>query len=444
MGSMSPTISDRQRSGVAGGEGAQNAPGQGEAGVLIIAPHGSYRIVPYLEAAGRLGIEVLIASEGRHSLVSACVQGLHLDFNDSHGALELILEAARHQSFAAIIGTDDTTTELASLAARQLGLPHNEPDAVRIARRKDLARARLSEAGIPVPSHVRISLTKPLAGQLDGIDFPCVVKPLAMSASRGVIRSDTEDELRLACERVAPIVAEALNPEERDYVLVEAFIPGIEIAVEAMLSDGELEVLAIFDKPAPLNGPYFEETYFVTPSRLDADVQRRVRQRVAEACRAYGLRHGPVHAECRINEAGVWMLEIAPRTIGGLCSRLFEYGLASSLEELVLSHAVGAPLEFAGGQQAAGVLMLPTPKTGILRRVEGVGAARAVTYVEEVTIQVRERYQLVPLPEGSTYLGFIFARAPRPEQVEAALRQAHEKLNVVIAPLWKGVTGIAA
>ena len=441
---MSPTFSDRHLSGVVGGEGAQDAPEQGEARVLIIAPHGSYRTVPYLEAARRLGIEVLIASEGRYSLVSAYAQGLHLDFNDSHGALDVILEAARHKSFAAIIGTDDMTTELASLAARQLGLPHNEPDAVRIARRKDLARARLSEAGIPVPSHVRISLTKPLAGQLDGIEFPCVVKPLAMSASRGVIRSDTEDELRVACERVVPIVAEAPNPEERNNVLVEEFIPGFEVAVEAILTDGELDVLAVFDKPDLLNGPFFEETYFVTPSRLGPNVQREIRQRVAESCRAYGLRQGPVHAECRINEAGVWMLEIASRTIGGLCGRLFEYGLGSSLEELVLSHAVGAPLEFAGGQQAAGVLMLPTPKAGVLRRVEGVGAARAVTYVEEVTIQVRERYQLVPLPEGSTYLGFVFARAPRPAQVEAALRQAHAKLNVVIAPLWKGVTGIAA
>lgn len=427
---MSATISERHRSR--------------EARVLIIAPHGSYRTAPYIEAARRRGIEVLIASEGRHSLVSAYAQGLHLDFSDTHGALDVIREAARHRSFAAIIGTDDTTTELASLAARQLGLPHNEPDAVRIARRKDLARARLSEAGIPVPSHVRVSLRKPLAGQLDGIGFPCVVKPLAMSASRGVIRSDTEDELRVACERVSRIVAEAQHPDERNYVLVEEFIPGFEVAVEAMLTDGELDVLAIFDKPAPLDGPYFEETYFVTPSRLDASVQRQVRQRVAEACRAYGLRQGPVHAECRINGAGVWMIEIASRTIGGLCSRLFEYGLATSLEELVLSHAVGAPLQFGDMQQAAGVLMIPTPKAGILRRVEGVRAAGEVPYIEEVTIQVRERYQLVPLPEGSSYLGFVFARAPRPEQAEAALRQAHAKLNVVIAPLWKGVTGVAA
>ena len=441
---MPPTFNAVHRTGAAGGDDMQRASAQGKARVLIIAPHGSYRTVPYVEAARRLGIECLIASEGRHSLVSAYAQGLHLDFSDSRGALDVLVEAARRRSFAAIISTDDTTTELASLAARRLGLPHNEPDAVRIARRKDLARAHLSAAGILVPSHARISLGKPLAGQLDGIEFPCVVKPLAMSASRGVIRADSADELRAACARVARIVAEARDPEERRYLLVEEFIPGVEVAVEGMLTGGELDVLAIFDKPVPLNGPYFEETYFVTPSRLDAGVQRQVRQRVAETCRAYGLRHGPVHAECRINAAGVWMLEIASRTIGGLCSRLFEYGLAGSLEGLVLSHAVGAPLAFSGWQQAAGVLMIPTRKAGILRRVEGVGAAREVPYVEEVTIQVRDRYQLVPLPEGSSYLGFIFARAPCPEQVEAALKQAHAKLNVVIAPLWKGVTGIAA
>ena len=441
---MSTSFHAGPRTGVAGGEDLQRTSAPGETRVLIIAPHGSYRTAAYLDAARRLGIEVLIASEGRHSLVSAYAQGLHLDFSDSRGALEVIIEAARHHSFAAIISTDDSTTELASLTARRLGLPHNEPDAVRIARRKDLARARLSAAGIPVPAYARINLRKLLAGQLGGIEFPCVVKPLAMSASRGVIRVDSADALRAACERVDRIVAEAPDAEERNYVLVEEFIPGVEVAVEALLTDGELEVLAVFDKPDPLNGPYFEETYFVTPSRLDAGVQRQVGQRVAESCRAYGLRHGPVHAECRINDAGVWMLEIASRTIGGLCSRLFEYGLAGSLEDLVLSHAVGAPLAFADWQQAAGVLMIPTPQAGILRRIEGVGAARAVDYVEEVTIQVRDRYQLVPLPEGSSYLGFIFARAPRPEQVEAALRQAHAQLNVVIAPLWKGVTSIAA
>ena len=161
---MSPTFIARQRTGVAGGEDLQRAPAQGAARVLIIAPHGSYRTVPYVEAARRLGIEVLIASEGRHSLVSAYAQGLHLDFSDSRAALDVILEAARHRSFAAIISTDDTTTELASLAAHRLGLPHNEPDAVRIARRKDLARARLSAAGIPVPAHARINLRTPPRG----------------------------------------------------------------------------------------------------------------------------------------------------------------------------------------------------------------------------------------------------------------------------------------
>ncbi|MGR9106944.1 MAG: ATP-grasp domain-containing protein, partial [Gammaproteobacteria bacterium] len=198
--------------------------------------------------------------------------------------------------------------------------------------------------------------------------------------------------------------------------------------------------LAIFDKPDPLDGPYFEETYYICPSRLAEPLRDQVRRRVAEACRAYGLVNGPIHAECRINSEDIWILELAARTIGGLCSRLFRFGVGYSLEEVVLRHAIGLSAEAREMTQAAGVLMIPIPMAGVLRRVEGVTRASAVPYVVEVVIHLREGYELVPLPEGSSYLGFIFAIGPNAQEVEQALRDAHEQLNVVVAPIWKGLS----
>ena len=389
-----------------------------------------------LALAESLGVDVLFASEGEHSVVSAYADGLHIDLDSNERALRSILDEAKRRPFAGIIGTDDPTIELAARAAQRLGLPHNPPRAVRVARRKDQARAALLEKGLPVPNYRRIDLKQALTPQAKGFGFPCVLKPLALAASRGVIRVDDHDQFVNACERIGKLLTRE-GVQERDHILAEEFIPGIEVAVEGMLSGGKLDVLAVFDKPDPLDGPYFEETYYITPSRLSKKIQTAIRVTIEQGCAAYGLREGPVHAECRINDEGIWILEIAPRTIGGLCAHLLDFGTGHSLEGLVLTHAMGRPLQsISSGNTGAGVLMIPTPAAGILRRVEGVLAAEQTPFVDEVTILVRDGYRLVPWPEGSSYLGFIFARAPTPAQAESALRRAHACLNFVVAPLW--------
>lgn len=404
---------------------------------LVVAPHASYRTAAFIDGARRLGCDVLIASQGAHSIVGAYADGLHLDFNDSERALARILDAAATRPFAGIIATDDSTTELAARAAEALGLPHNPPEAVRIARRKDLARARLASAGVPVPRHWRIDLNAPLPPQLAEVTYPCVVKPVALSASRGVIRTDDAAALAAACARVARIVGAEPIEAERRFLLIEQFIPGIEVAVEGMLYGGRLELLAVFDKPDPLDGPYFEETYYITPSRLPPETIDALHACIHAACVAYGLREGPIHAECRINDRGVWILEVAARTIGGLCARLLQIGTGFGVEELVLAHAMRRSLTLAHAEGGAGVLMIPIPEAGILRRVEGIAAARAVPGIEDVIIYVREGYELVPLPEGASYLGFIYARADTPVAAEMALRKAHACLHVVVAPLFQ-------
>jgi biotin carboxylase len=409
--------------------------------VLLVAPRDSYRTAPYLAAARRQGIDLLIASEGRQTLTGPEAPGVQIDLHDTGYSLTNLIHAATERPFAGVIGTDDASAELAVQACMRLGLRHNPIESVRLARRKDLARQRLAAAGVPVPRFWPIHLAQPLAPQLAAVQFPCVVKPVALSASRGVIRVDHPAGLPVVIAQVRRIAAEARLAEERDTLLIEEYIPGAEVAVEGLLTDGRLEVLAIFDKPDPLEGPYFEETYYITPSRHAPAVQQAIADRVRQACAAYGLREGPIHAECRVNDQGVWILEVAARTIGGLCGRLLRFGTGYGLEELVLAHALGRTPDTRSETGGAGALMIPIPRAGILRRVEGVLEAQRIPHVEDVVIDVREGYELVPLPEGASYLGFIFAHAPSPAEAETALRAAHARLRIVTAPLWKAEIG---
>ena len=380
---------------------------------------------------------MLIGSRGEHSLTSEISHGLHLDLDNPAAAVQAILAIAARTPFAGILGSDDSTVEIAAHAAQQLGLPHNPPAAARLSRRKDLARAHLSRAGCPVPIHCLVDLREPLEPQMRGLPWPCVVKPLNLSASRGVIRANTPAAFITACGRIARIIADATDEFERTRVLVEDYIDGIEVAYEGYLQQGQLSTLALFDKPDPLIGPFFEETIYVTPSRLDNATQLLIKRRVAEACTAYGLTTGPVHAELRINERDAWILEVASRTIGGDCARTLDSEGDMHLEALTIALAINQSVEAHPLQGARGVMMLPIRQGGILRRVEGINAAARVAHIEKVDIVVREGHELVPLPEGNQYPGYLFARADTPEQVVAALHSAHARLNFVVAPVFR-------
>ena len=380
-----------------------------------------------------------MVSEGEYTL--AAEGGLRVDLGDEEKALESIRAAARREGgFAAVVAPDDATVELAGRVANELGLAGNPPGAARLSRRKDLARARLAAAGVRVPEFRVLDLRRPL--ELSGMSFPCVVKPIAMSASRGVIRADDAAELAAAVERVRNIVSGARDEEERSLLLVESFVPGPEVAVEGLLQDGRLEVLAIFDKPDPLDGPFFEEGIYVTPSRLGRVAEKRIVECVRRAVAALGLVAGPVHAELRWNAGEAWLLEAAARTIGGECSRLLRFSAGHSLEEVVLAAAMGRRLPRGLDSAAAGVMMLPTPRSGTLRRVEGVLDALGVPGVDEVSISAGTGAEVVPLPEGGAYLGYVFARGETPGGVESSLREAAGRLRIVIAPMWRLVRNV--
>jgi len=399
----------------------------------------------YLQAASQLGLHVVIVSEGEHSIVSEYAQGIHVKFEQQEQAFKTIISGIKQFNVLIVIGTDDSIIEMAASVATHLGLEHNDVNAARYARRKDLAREVLALQNVPMPRYQCIQLSTILNQTNINIDFPVVIKPLALSASRGVIRANNNDELLVAAKRVDKLLVgqSDLDPVEKETVLIEEYIHGDEIAVEGIVDKGKFKLLAIFDKPDNLYGPFFEETYYITPTRLPASTIKEVVDIVQLACDAYGVKTGPVHAECRLRGGDIYLIEMAARTIGGLCSDILEYGLGCSLEEIVLNQALGSSknssneTEKTFSDTAVGVMMIPVPQKGILKRIEGLLDAGKVKYIEDINIQLRDGYELTPLPDGNSYLGFIFAKAPKFEQVEKALREAFGCLNIVVAPLWK-------
>lgn len=408
--------------------------------LLLLMTTTTYRAHAFLEAARRLDVPVVIGSERPQALAAANPAGhLTLDFQAPDEAARGIAEFAAHYPIAGIVAADDDGVILAAIAAAALGLAHNPVEAVMAARNKYRMRQVLATAGLRCPRFRRFAIDDDPAAIAPQVDYPCVVKPLSLSASRGVIRADGPVQFVAAFRRVVailrrPDVAVSARRSTRE-ILVEQFIPGAEVALEGLLTHGKLRVLALFDKPDPLDGPFFEETIYVTPSRFPAAVQEAIAAYTAEVACALGLRHGPVHAELRVNDQGPWMLEIAPRSIGGLCSRTLRFGDGRSLEELILRHAIGCDVEGLEREPlAAGVMMIPIPQAGILRGVSGQGEATQVAGIEDVRITIPTGQEVIPLPEGSRYLGFIFARDETPAGVELALREAHRRLIIDITP----------
>ena len=399
--------------------------------VLLLLTNHTYRAPAFLAAAEQLDIEVVQALDMPRQLATRRSVELGLDYQDIVTAVTTITDYAQTKPFDAILSVDDSGSLLAAQASAALGLPHNDPAAAEAARNKYRMRQLLSHSGILSPRFQRFSTTDDVKTVAAQVDFPSVIKPLALSGSRGVMRLDDAAALDTAVSRLIAIL-DKTEPGPHHY-LIEDFIPGVEVALEGMMDNGRLTVLALFDKPDPLDGPFFEETIYVTPSRLPMAEQAAIADCAACAAATLGLRRGPVHAELRLNEEGSWLVEIAGRSIGGLCSQTLRFGPDVSLEALILRQSCGLPWQFDSPQQASGVMMIPIPEPGLFKGVTGIEAAEAIPLIESVEITATLNYPLVPLPEGESYLGFIFARGETATAVEQALRQAHHQLQFKIA-----------
>ena len=398
-------------------------------------PSATYRATDFSAAAERMGLELVVVSEHRQAMSDSMGwRALQVDLCDPEAAAAAIVELAGAHPLDAVVAVDDQGVEAAARAAAALGLAASPVSAVRLTRDKIGMRRSLAAAGVPQPRFAVLPAGREPVTDLEeaGLSWPVVVKPVGLSASRGVIRVDDPEALRAAAGRIRAILAEDGGEEGSD-LLVEEFVPGAELAVEGVVRAGPLEVVAVFDKPDPLEGPYFEETLYVTPSRAREGDLAAVQKLVGAAVDALGLTHGPIHAEVRLGPQGPRLLEVAARSIGGLCSRALRFGAGVTLEQLILAAAVGLDLgDLAPARSASGVMMLPIPAAGRLLEVQGVNDARLVPHVSGVEITVPLGSMVRPLPEGDRYLGFLFAAADTADEVEDALRAGHDRLRFVI------------
>jgi biotin carboxylase len=412
--------------------------------VLVLSATTGYQLRSFGDAAARLGVELTFATDRCHALDDPWQDdAVPVRFEDPEGSTAAVTAAARTRPIAGIVAVGDRPVVLAARVAAALGLRGHPPDAAAASANKLRARERFAAAGMIVPWHFAVTTSAGPADVAGCARYPAVVKPLSLSGSRGVIRADSPEQLVDAFTRVRTLLerpdVRAMRIDTDRTVLVEGYIAGREYAVEGLLTAGAFRALAVFDKPDPLDGPFFEETVYVTPARLARAEADLMVAEIARAVRALGLTHGAVHAECRLTADGVFVLEVAARPIGGLCSRVLRFGRSGdiSLEELLLRHACGEDVSGLRREpRAAAVMMVPIPKRGIFKRVEGVEDARAVRGIEEVQITARPDQLLEPLPEAASYLGFIFARAEEAGEAERAVREAHARLTFRIdAPL---------
>jgi len=400
--------------------------------VLLLAPARSYRTADFVRAATRMGVDLTVASDGALFLGGRPVIPVRL--GDPARGAELI--ASRSGPMDAVVAADAPMLPLAAAAAAALGLRHNPADAVLAAADKALQRQRWAAAGIAQPRFEVVpapALDSAIRQAAAAIGFPCVVKAVSLSASQGVLLADDADEAVRAASRIRRVLADASH-RAGEPLLVEGYLHGPELSIDGLLTDGDLTTLAIFDKPATTDGPTFEETLLVTPSRLPDPVLAEAVRITGRAARALGLRTGPVHAELRVTSTGAAMLELAARSIGGLCSRALRFPGGRSLEELILASALGQPVPVGADQvpEPSGVFMLPVPRAGVLRAVEGRDDAEAVPGITGVTITIPPGRRVCPLPDGDQYLGFIFAEAANASDVEKALTTASQRLRAII------------
>lgn len=407
--------------------------------ILLIAATTGYQTRVFAAAGEQLGYTIQLATDRCHTLDDPWGDhALPLRFERPESAASVIAKAAAKTGpFHGVVAVGDKPTHIAAVAAAKLGLPYNSPDSVVAARNKYLARERFREAGLNVPGYCRLPVDDPPDRAAGIVRYPAVLKPLGLSASRGVIRADDPRSFIDAFHRVRHILdspdVTRMRDDQNRYVQVEDYIDGAEFALEGILTRGELRVFALFDKPDPMTGPYFEETIYTTPSRAPEATQTAIVETTRRAVAALGLWHGPVHAEMRANEHGVWMLEVAARPIGGLCAQALRFRSGLGLEQVVLKHAAGEDLgSLELRDPARGVMMIPIPRAGIYTSVTGVEKAKATDGVEDVVVTAKEGQKLVPLPEGASYLGFIFANGSTPAAVEQSLRTAHHSLQFEI------------
>jgi biotin carboxylase len=394
---------------------------------VVLLPSTTYRAADFVRAAEGLGVDLIVASENPPPFDMGD-RYLQVDCSDPELAAEAIVRIGDDAPIDGVVAADDAGVVAAAIAGRKLGVRANDPEAAAATRDKSRQRALLRAAEVPQPRFDMIRPGEDGAEAAAGIGYPLVIKPVDRAAGQGVMRVDDAADLPTATSRARSITGDDAA------LLIEEFMPGVEVALEGLVRDDELTTLALFDKPDAVEGPFFPETILVTPSRLDEAVQAECQRVAAAALTAIGISHGPVHVEMKVDGGLVRVIEVAARSIGGLCSRSLNFGLlGTTLETLIIRNAIGMEKpELRREPTASGVLMIPIPKPGTFTGINGLDRVHDLEHISAIDITATPGSQVQPPPEGDRYLGFIFAKGPDREAVETTLRQARDLVRVLV------------
>lgn len=404
--------------------------------ILLLVPTETYRAEAFITGAAALGVSLTIASERRQAMAASMGRRtLVVSMQNPEVGLKQIEQAADNMQFDAIISVDDGGLATAALASKKLGLKYISTNSAQMSNNKIAMRKRLEQTEISKPWFLVHKPTNKISITTGAIpSFPIIVKPASLSGSIGVMRIDAPEDVESAlalCESIQ--MDHGCGGDTQ--TLIEQYISGVECAVEAMVFNDQLKILAIFDKPRPLEGPYFAETIYVAPSERDREIQNKLQSTLEEARKALEIKTGPIHAEFRItSDREVYLIELAARSIGGMCSNAIPLSGGRSLEELIIAEALGMEIpEFAIENQASGVFMMPVPAKGVLRSISGVEEAKSTRWITNVTLSMMINSEVSPIPYDARYVGFIFAKAPTSRAVVEALEEAFKKIEIEIS-----------
>lgn len=404
-------------------------------------------VIVFVSSECRAAMGPLAAAKARHfkTLVAAtsrpCVDDdlvdrfLRIPDRSSKEVAAYVERQCEGLLVSGVLASDDWDVVAAAMIADKLGLRFVGVETALAATNKFLMRQRLRNGGAVVPDFQCFAIGDNAGEIAKSLRFPVVIKPTYGQGSLGVIRADTVDEFEKAFQYTSRIIVDLdMRPSavrDRSGILVEQYIPGEEYTVELLMHEGKPYSLAVFEKPDPLEGPYFEEGIYVTPIRRDEKIRSLLVEAAIRGSRALGIETGPCHCELRLSGELPYILEIAARPIGGFCSQVFADLMGFDLHDLVLQNAVGLPVmppPIADGV-ALGVMMLPVPGRGNLARVSGVDRALDIDGIMSVKIHVEAGSRILPYPEQSCYIGTVLATGSSADEVVARLKSAAKAVS---------------
>jgi hypothetical protein len=381
--------------------------------VLLVIPEKSYKSNDFVVAAKRLKIPFSIITDSQQ--VSERLSDNIIVYNFQKDISLEILEKLKNITH--ILPVDHSSLEFAAKLRDLLSATGNSYVSVMNAMDKYKSRTIFNDVTEVKIKNAYINDPKDLITFMSKINIG-VLKPTRGTASNKVIKVTQQNMDQLLIQNI-------IKDCDENELIIEEFIEGDEYAFEGILIDSKLSKFVVFEKPLAFVEPYFEESIYITPSNLSNEIIESVHKRLQKACQKLGLTNGPIHAEFKISNNEVFLIEINPRMIGGLCSRCLSFGLfKQSLEELILlSFSTGKFKKVELLSNYVGVLMLPVPKSGKFISINH-NEIMKIENVSSVDITVSKNTLLQMPPNGERYLGFVFSQGENKSVVMRALESA--------------------